>query len=317
LPFNREETTTMATIARILCPIDFSDCSRRALDYAVALARWYHAPVTALFVQQPPLTTAGPPAPLAPVEPVPLSPIGLDRVRGHIAAFLPHHGSPAVAIESRAAEGDPAREILAEAASADLIVMGTHGRSGFERFVLGSVAEAVVRKAPCSVLTIPLTARSAVSSVPVAFRRIVAAVDFSEVSMEGLRQAASLALETDAHLTVMHVIEVPEHLALWIERVDGISHVRAWVEAAQEYLRLAVDPETRQYAHVEPRVETGRAYREILRVADEQRADLIVVGAHGHGLVEQMFVGSTAQHVVRRAGCPVLIVRQRSTREEA
>jgi nucleotide-binding universal stress UspA family protein len=166
------------------------------------------------------------------------------------------------------------------------------------------------------VLTIPLTARNGVSSVPVAFRRIVAAVDFSEVSMAGLREAASLALEADAHLTVMHVIEVPEHLALWIERVDGISHVRAWAEAAQAHLRAAVDPETRQYAHVEQRVETGRAYREILRVADEQRADLIVVGAHGHGLVEQMFVGSTAQHIVRRAACPVLIVRQRATREE-
>jgi len=306
----------MATIDRILCPIDFSDCSRRALDYAVALARWYHAPVTVLFVHQPPLVTSGPLAPLAPVEPVPLSPIDFDVVRRHIDAFVSHQRGPAVVLEPRAAEGDPVREILAEAASADLIVMGTHGRSGVERLVLGSVAEAVVRKAPCSVLTIPLTARDAVPSVPIAFRRIVAAVDFSDVSMEGVRQAAALALETDAHLTVLHVIEVPEHLALWIERVDGISHVRAWVDAAQAYLREAVDPDTRHYAHVEQRVETGRAYREILRVAEEQRADVIVLGAHGHGLVEQMFVGSTAQHVVRRAGCPVLIVRQRTTREE-
>jgi nucleotide-binding universal stress UspA family protein len=120
----------------------------------------------------------------------------------------------------------------------------------------------------------------------------------------------------DAHLTVMHVIEVPEHLALWIDRVDGISHVRAWAEAAQAYMRAAVDPETREYAHVEQRVETGKAYREILRVADEQRADLVVVGAHGHGVIDQMFVGSTAQHLVRRAGCPVLIVRQRARQGE-
>jgi nucleotide-binding universal stress UspA family protein len=95
--------------------------------------------------------------------------------------------------------------------------------------------------------------------------------------------------------------------------VDGISHVRAWADAAQARLRPAVDPETRQYAPVEQRVETGRAHREIL--ADEQRA-VIVVGAHGHGLVEQMFAGSTVQHIARRAGCPVLIVRQRTTREE-
>jgi nucleotide-binding universal stress UspA family protein len=302
----------MATIARILCPIDFSDFSRRALDYAVALARWYRASLTALYVHQPPLPTFGPLASLAPVEPIPLSPIDLDLVRRYIAAFIPHHGPTAVAIEPRAAEGDPAREILAEAQSADLIVMGTHGRSGFERFVLGSVAERVLRKAPCSVLTIPLAARDAVGSVPVVFQRIVAAVDFSEISMDALRQAASIAVETDAHLTVLHVIQVPEHLALWVDRVDGISHVRAWVDAAQAHLRAAVSPETREYAHVQQRVETGTAYREILRVVDEQQADLVVLGAHGHGVVEEMFVGSTAQHVARRASCPVLIVRQRT-----
>jgi nucleotide-binding universal stress UspA family protein len=74
----------------------------------------------------------------------------------------------------------------------------------------------------------------------------------------------------------------------------------------------AIAPEIREFAHVDQRVETGKAYREILRVADEQRADVIVIGAHGHGLIEQMFVGSTAQQIVRRAGCPVLIVRERS-----
>jgi nucleotide-binding universal stress UspA family protein len=304
----------MAAIARILCPIDFSDFSRRALDHAVALARWYGASVTALHVHQPPLPTNTALAPLAPVEQVPLSPIDLDLVRRHVAAFVPH-GHAAVPIEPRAAEGDPAHEILAEAASADLIVMGTQGRSGVERFVLGSVAERVLRKAPCSVMTIPHAARDGTGSVPVLFRRIVAAVDFSDVSMEALRYAASLAAEADARLTAIHVIEVPEHLALWIDRVDGISHVRAWADAAAAHLHAAVGPDTREYARVDQRVETGRAYREILRVADEQQADLIVIGAHGHGVIEEMFVGSTAQHVVRRAACPVLVVRKARTRE--
>jgi nucleotide-binding universal stress UspA family protein len=64
----------------------------------------------------------------------------------------------------------------------------------------------------------------------------------------------------------------------------------------------------RTYCHVEERVETGRAYREILRLAAERHAGLIVIGAHGRGVVERMFVGSTAQHVVRRAVCPVLTI---------
>jgi len=297
----------MPTIARILCPIDFSDFSRRSLDYAVTLARWYGASVTALHVHPPVIPAAGPLAPLAPVEPVPVPPANLDALRRQVAAFVP--SAAQIAIEPQVVEGDPVREILAAAQAADLIVMGTHGRSGVERLVLGSVTETVLRKASCSLLTIPLTAVGA-GSLPVVLRRIVAAVDFSDVSMAALRQAAALAAEADAHLTAMHVIEVPEHLALWIDRVDGISHVRAWADAAERHLRGAIGPETREYARVDQRVETGKTYREILRAADEQRADLIVIGAHGHGVIEEMFVGSTAQHVVRRAACPVLVVRQ-------
>ncbi len=301
----------MSTIARILCPIDFSDFSRRALDYAATLARWYGASVAVLHVYPSPLTMTGPLAPFAPVEPVSLPAADLDALGRQVAAFVPSELRAHAAIDAKAVEGDPAREILAAAESADLIVMGTHGRSGIERLVLGSVTETVLRKAPCSLLTIPLSAVAGAGAVPRLFHRIVAAVDFSEVSMVALGQAAALAAEADAHLTVVHVIEVPENLALWIDRVDGIGHVRDWADAAEHYMRGAIGHDTREYACVDQQVETGKAYREILRVAGERRADLIVIGAHGHGVIEQMFVGSTAQHVVRRAGCPVLIVRQR------
>ena len=303
----------MVKIDRIVCPVDFSDFSRRALDYAVALARWYGARLTVLHVHHAPFSAATQLAPLAPVEPVVVTPIDLEQIRSRIAAFTPAEAQALVPVEPKAAEGDPAREILAEAASADVIVMGTHGRSGFERLVLGSVTEKVLRKATCSLLTIPLAAPPA-GAVPVLFRRIVAAIDFSSVSMSALRHAASLAAEVAAHLTVMHVIEAPERLELWIDGDEATSYVRRWTEGAERRLRGAVSDETREYAYVMQRVETGRAYREILRVADEQQADLIVIGAHGHGVLEAMFVGSTAQHIVRAAACPVLMVRQRSSR---
>jgi nucleotide-binding universal stress UspA family protein len=299
----------MVKIGRILCPVDFSDFSRRALDYAVVLARWYGARLTVLHVHHSPFPASTQLAPLAPAEPVVVTPIDLAQVRSRIAAFTPAEAQALVPVEPKAAEGDPAHEILAEAASADVIVMGTHGRSGFERLMLGSVTEKVLRKATCSLLTIPLSAPPPVRAVPVLFRRIVAAVDFSDVSMSALRHAASLAAEVDAHLTVMHVIEAPERLELWIDRENATSYVREWTEGAERRLRNAVSDGVREYAHVVQRVETGRAYREILRVADEQQADLIVMGAHGHGVVDAMFVGSTAQHVVRAAGCPVLMVR--------
>jgi len=304
---------TPMTIDRILCPVDFSDFSRRALDYAVTLARWYGSRVTVLHVDHAPFPAVTQLAPLAPVEPVVVTPSDLEQIRRRIAAFTPAEAQARVPVEAKAAAGDPAREILAEAASADLIVMGTHGRSGFERLVLGSVTEKVLRKATCSLLTIPLSAPPA-GAVPVLFRRIVAAVDFSGVSMCALRHAASLAAEVAAHLTVMHVIEAPERLELWIDRDQATSDVRRWTEAADRRLRSAVSDETREYAYVTQRVVTGRAYPEILRVADEQQADLIVLGAHGHGVLEAMFVGSTAQHIVRAAACPVLMVRPRTRR---
>ena len=109
------------------------------------------------------------------------------------------------------AEGSTATEILAkaEAMPADLLVMGTHGRSGFERLVLGSVTERVLRKAACPMLTVPEGVAAAVPVPPVPFTRIVCAVDFSDCSLHALNYAMSLAQEADARLTVVHVIELP------------------------------------------------------------------------------------------------------------
>ena len=242
--------------------------------------------MTVLHVHHSPSAAPAQLAPLSPVEPVVLTASDLEQIRRRIAAFAPAEAQARVPVEAKAAEGDPAREILAEAASADVIVIGTHGRSGFERLVLGSVTEKVLRRATCSVLTIPLSAPPAAETVPVLFRRIVAAVDFSDVSMYALRHAASLAAEVDARLTLLHVVEAPEQMALWIDRAETTSRIRKWTEAVQQQLRHAVPNEVREYTHVVQRVETGRAYREILRVADEEQADLIVLGAHGHGVVE-------------------------------
>jgi nucleotide-binding universal stress UspA family protein len=244
-----------------------------------------------------------------PVEPPVLPPGDREQLRQQVKTFTPAAAVKDIPVEFCVADGDAAVEILAEAQSADMI-MGTHGRAGFERLVLGSVTEKVLRKAICPLLTIPRAAPDATAAVPALFHRILAAVDFSDVSMHALAHAVSLAEEADAHLTVMHVLDVPPQLALWVERGDGVSHVREWKDAAERRLKSAVPDAAREYCHVEERVETGQPYREILRVADEQRAGLLVIGAHGHGVVERMFVGSTAQHVVRQAVCPVLTIRK-------
>jgi nucleotide-binding universal stress UspA family protein len=208
------------------------------------------------------------------------------------------------------AEGDVSAAILSAAASTDMLVMSTHGRSGFEHLVLGSVTEKMLRKVRCPLLAIPPAAPEAAGAVPRLFHHIVAAVDFSEASLKALGFACSLAKEADAQLTVLHVVDVPDDPALWLDRPDGGTYVRDFENAALERLRGVVPESVRKRGQVEDVVATGNPYREILRVAAERHAGLITIGAHGRGAVERMFVGSTAQHVVRRAGCPVLTIRE-------
>jgi nucleotide-binding universal stress UspA family protein len=171
--------------------VDFSDLSRRALDHAIAVSRWYGSRLSVLYV---------------------------------------HHAP-------------------------------------------------TPRKATCPLLTIPRGAPDANGAVPRLFHRIVAAVDFSHVSMHALEYAASLAQEADAHLTVVHVIHVPEHIALWFERGDAVSPIREMRAAAERRLSSAVADEVRLHCHVSDRVEVGDPYREILRVTDEQHAGLVVIAA--------------------------------------
>jgi nucleotide-binding universal stress UspA family protein len=248
-----------------------------------------------------------PAAPAA--EAVALSPADREQLRQQLTGFVPADAKN-VPVECLVAEGDVATEVLAEAEAADMVVLGTHGRSGFEHLILGSVAEKVVRKAHCPVMTIPPAASDVTEAVPVLFRRIVAGIDFSDPSLHALEYALSLAEEADAHLTVLRVVEIPPELAAWAaESNEGQGYLERWRASALTRLHEVVPKDARVYCHVEERVEAGQPYRELLRVAAEQSAGLIVIGARGHGVLDRMFFGSTAQHVVRHAVCPVLTLR--------
>jgi nucleotide-binding universal stress UspA family protein len=304
----------MVDIRRVLCPVDFSDFSRRALDHAIAAAKWYGSRLSVLYVHHvPTLGTVLSTLPVAPAaEPPALSSGDRGQLGRQLKALIAADVPQDLPIESHIAEGDVATEVLAEAESADMVVLGTHGRSGFEHLVLGSVAEKVLRKARCPVMTVPRAAPDATHAVPSLFHHIVAGVDFSDASLHALQYALSLAEEADAHLTVVRVVDVPQELARWAEEADeGRTYVEQWRALARAHLRDVIPDNARVYCHIEERVETGQPYRELLRVAAEQHAGLIVIGAHGHGVLGRMFVGSTAQHIVRQAVCPVLTLRRR------
>jgi nucleotide-binding universal stress UspA family protein len=299
-------------IERVLCPTDFSDFSRSALERAVSLARWFEARLTVLHVNPrvaaPTAIHAGVYA-MVPPDFLEVQRRAAQRELDRLVGSLLGEG---VAVEGKLVEGNPARAIQAEAAGlgADLVVMGTHGRSGVEHLVLGSVAERVLRTAPCPVLTIRAGAPAA-GTGPL-FRRILCGVDLTAASQRTIEMAVSLAEEALGRVTLLHVIEgmlgesgpelyrpIPERAALR----------QALAAEAKRKLRLAARQDHGLSA-LDERVETGSAWRQIVRVADESYADLVVVGAHAGGAVGRMFFGSTANQVVRHAGCPVLTVRE-------
>jgi nucleotide-binding universal stress UspA family protein len=300
------------TIDRILCPTDFSELSGLALERAVRLGRWFEARVTALHVVPRILATSAPTegGVLLGVPPGFLRAQREDADQALRRQIEPLLGEGA-AIEAKLADGDPARAIQAEAEAlpADLVVMGTHGRSGFEHLLLGSVAERVVRTAPCPVLTVRGPCTEPRGSL---FRRILCAIDLTEASERTLDMALSLAEETLARVTLLHVVEGqlgesgPE---LYRPVPEAARLQRQLVDQANEQL-LRAGQRAHGFCDVSERVETGSAWREILRVADETYADLIVMGTHARGAVGRLFFGSTANQVVRHATCPVLTVRE-------
>jgi nucleotide-binding universal stress UspA family protein len=301
---------------RILCPVDFSEHSFRALERAVSLADWFGAEVTALHVV-PPLPGPGLELPYFPAPLETARELGEQaerKLRDLAISFLAER----VPIETRVRGGDPWREIAAEAKElpADLVVMGTHGRSGFEHFLLGSVTEKVLRRVSCPVLTVG--SLQAPRRVGPLFRRILCATDMTKGSARTVDFALSLAEENQADVTLLHVIEgLPDQssgakLYLAVPEIGPLR--RDLTEQAREELRRAVPDGTRDWCEVKERVDVGVAWRAILHAAEETNADLIVIGAHGRAPVGEMLFGSTSGHVVREAACPVLVVREAKPR---
>jgi nucleotide-binding universal stress UspA family protein len=298
--------TRRASIERILCPIDFSDISHHALAHAAAIARWYEARLTLLyvFVNLPALD----------LPPLVLEEGDRARLFGQMRAFA-DIVPPEVQVDCQLQEERLVHDaILAQVAAtqADLLVLGTHGRSGFQRLFLGSVTEKVIRKVKCPTLIVPPRAPDITPGAPVEFHRVLCPIDFSDGSLAALEYAINLSEEADGQLTLLHVTEMPAALTqepFVVE--DELARIRAAAATdARRKLANLIPENARAYCTIDTAVVEGRAYREILRRATEKKIDLIVMGVHGRGALDLLLFGSTTHHVIRASACPVLIVRQ-------
>jgi nucleotide-binding universal stress UspA family protein/phosphoserine phosphatase len=278
-------------ISRILCPTDFSDASRHAVDQAVAFARFYGADITALHV----------------VGPV-ISAIDHDTVAPllrKVDAFFEPATTAGIRVNVEIRIGDTVSHILDRSSSLDieLIVMGTHGTSGFEHLVLGSVTEKVLRKAHCPVLTVPPRV-AATSRLP--FRHLLCSVDFSEASLSAVHWASSLACESGAALTLLHVIEwpweeppAPSIQDMPLEQGAALAEFRRYSEEGARKRLESLIPATMPAGQATADLRHGKAYKQILDVAEKQRSDLIIMGVRGRNAVDVTLFGSTTTQVVR------------------
>ncbi len=291
----------MSRFTHVLCPVDFSNVSQHALDHAAAIAHRDQARLTVLYVFAN--------LPSMDVPPLVLSPAERERIRvdlRRMCATIP----ASVQTDLRVLEAERVPRTILEQqvdVEADLLVLGTHGRSGLQHMVLGSIAEKVIRQAGCPTLVVPPRAADVAADAPVAVTRILCPVDFSESSMRALARARSLAKETGARLTVIAVVDIAHELrdSALLAGVDVEALARSVEAETRRRLSALFDDGART---IEAVVATGSAPEEILRRAADERAELIVMGVHGRGAVDLRLFGSTTHQVIRAARCPVLII---------
>jgi len=285
----------------ILVPTDGSECATTAADYARDLASAYGATVHALCVADPRTVENAPDA---------------ERVRDARADLAERTCADfsAAGVETRQAvrTGVPHRAILEYATEQgiDLVVMGTHGRTGVERFLLGSVTEKVVRLSDVPVLTVKATDDG---TVTYPYDEVLVPTDGSSGAAAAVAPAVDVASTYDARL---HALSVVDTMAMG---VDVRSEVV--LEQLEDAARRAVEAVERRAADasvaaVETAVEYGRPHGGIRSYVDRNDIDLVVMGTQGRTGVERYLLGSVAEKTVRTSSVPVVTVRPRAEEGE-
>jgi nucleotide-binding universal stress UspA family protein len=282
---------------QVLCAVDFSELSALALKYAVVAARSYNATLIALHAERfelPPYFTGADTRRLA-------AQLSAQKraARDYLARYVRRVLGPAAAnlrIESRVLEKHPVDAILSQR-DADLIVLGTHGRGGAQRLLLGSVAENVIRQAGAPVFVVRQKEHDFIDvnrpdSAP-KLKRILCPVNFTAAARAALEHAVSIAKRFGALLTVLHIAEPKENA----RASEALEQLCGWIPKSAA-----------SQCALEPLVRRGRPAEQIVRFAASEKQDLIVLGAQPRPALQTIFLGTTAEPVLRRSPAPVLFV---------
>jgi len=287
-----EELRDRIALSLSNCPVDFFRPSEVALSYAVSLAKTHQARLHIIHVI-PPMSSF----------------LNFAQDTGKLVKSEHEESQQRLAktakdvkrlgingsVEVRFGEID--HEILNAIGEqeAGLLVAGTHGRRGFEHWLMGSVCERLLRRVPIPILTIGRTKRRAGDRD---IKRILIGIDFSEGSAEVVAWAFWLARKSQTVVTLLHVTDFVTGDVPTRYRNSLLEGIRVEME------KFVPGAES----HVETRVEFGMPSQVILRLAEREKAGMIVLGTHGKSMLDRTLLGTTAERVIRGAPCPVLAV---------
>jgi nucleotide-binding universal stress UspA family protein len=296
------------SIKNILVPIDFSEMSIRAITTAKQLARRFGSNVHLAHIQElyyPPVFSAAPlPVPMLPatyIEDV------LTSEEERLKMLSTEHelnGTCQVQI------GAPVFDEICRIArriSADLIVTSTHGHTGLKHVFLGSTAERVVQHSPCPVFVAKHASRRTKGSARI--DNILVPVDFSRCSLEGLEHAIQFADRFAAKITVLNTVHLDyAYVGEGVPMYDLPALRRDAKTAAEREMASFVRGAKFGGVKFETAVRIGPPVDQICDLADKKSFDLIIMSTHGRTGFKHVMIGSTAENVVRRSGCSVLVV---------
>jgi nucleotide-binding universal stress UspA family protein len=284
----------MRLFKKIVCPIDFSEYSDVAFQYAAALAMQNESQLivchSILDVTQAFVYLEGDYAGT-------VNDALVSNAAARLEAFVAKFDSK-IKPSERIMRGDPAQAILdlATRENADLIVMGTHGIGGYDRFLMGSITNKVLHKATMPVLVVcNPTHHYLCKAGPtrVTIDRILCALDLESNNTKFIDLTIFIARMYGADIQFLHVMEEPYEQE----------------QETMKRLKEIVDPATTIWCKAKCAIKKGRAANEILKTVDEEAIDLLVMGHHSRRPIDELFLGSVAKKLVSTSSCPVMVMR--------
>ncbi len=290
----------MLRIENVVCPTDLSDASLEAVPLATRMARLHGADLHLLHVHL--LHSISPTEEDVPFPGEAEAREELESSAGEI------QWNQLVHEVRRGINAAPTILEYAEENGADMIVMGSHGRRGFRRLLLGSVTEEVVRLAPCPVLVVRNRPEK---PAPREIDRIIVPVDFSVSTSGVVETARELASALDVPMELLHAVEPIPYAQMSypiaVDHEDFKTHAQKRLQGYADDVDLERD--------VTARTVIGMADQVIIEATERSASPMIVMSSHGHSGLARALLGSTAERLLRYAPCPVMIVKDRD--EEA